>query len=51
VVGETNDGYLSDMRGATSRPTTCSAAIKNAKGGPVEEGDVGAGTGTIVFGW
>jgi D-aminopeptidase len=27
------------------------AAVKNAKGGPVEEGDVGAGTGTVVFGW
>ena len=35
----------------TSRPSDVFAAIKNAKGGPVEEGDVGAGTGTIAFGW
>lgn len=51
VVGETNDGWLSDIR---ARPITADdvfAAIKNATGGPVEEGVVGAGTGTVAFGW
>ena len=51
VVGETNDGYLNDIRGRHITPEDVFAAIKNAKGGPVEEGDVGAGTGTIAFGW
>lgn len=51
LVGETNDGYLNDIR---SRPITRDdvlAAIKGAKGGAVEEGSVGAGTGTVAFGW
>jgi len=51
IVGETNDGYLNDIRGRHVTPDDVFAAIKNAKGGPVEEGDVGAGTGTIAFGW
>jgi D-aminopeptidase len=51
VVGETNDGYLNDIRGRHVTPDDVFAAIKNAKGGPVEEGDVGAGTGTVAFGW
>jgi len=51
VVGETNHGYLSDIRGRHLTPDDVFAAIKNAKGGPVEEGNVGAGTGTVVFGW
>src|SRR5580693_1357678 len=51
VVGETNDGYLNDIRGRQVTPDDVFAAIKNAKGGPVEEGNVGAGTGTIAFGW
>jgi len=51
VVGETNDGYLSDIRGRHVTPDDVFAAVKNAKGGPVEEGNVGAGTGTVVFGW
>ncbi len=51
VVGETNDGYLSDIRGRHITPEDVLAAIKNAKGGPVEEGAVGAGTGTTAFGW
>ncbi len=51
VVGETNDGYLSDIRGRYIAPEDVFAAIKNAKSGPVEEGAVGAGTGTVVFGW
>ena len=49
LVGETNDGYLNDIR---SRPITRQdvfAAIKSARGGPVEEGSVGAGTGTVAF--
>jgi D-aminopeptidase len=51
VVGETNDGYMNDIRGRYITPDDVFAAVKNAKGGPVEEGDVGAGTGTVVFGW
>ncbi len=51
VVGETNDGYLNDIRGRHITQNDVYAALKNAKGGPVEEGDVGAGTGTIAFGW
>ena len=51
IVGETNDGYLNDIRGRHITPEDVFAAIKNAKGGPVDEGDVGAGTGTIAFGW
>src|SRR3989440_5232792 len=51
LVAETNDGTLNDIR---SRPITSadvSAAIKNAHGGAVEEGAVGAGTGTVAFGF
>lgn len=51
VVGETNDGYLSDIRGRHVSPEDVFAAIKNAKSGPVEEGSIGAGTGTVAFGW
>jgi len=51
VVGETNDGYLNDIRGRHIRPDDVIAAIRSAKGGPVEEGAVGAGTGTVAFGW
>jgi D-aminopeptidase len=51
VVGETNDGFLNDIRGRHVSPEDVFAAIKGAKGGPVEEGDVGAGTGTVAFGW
>jgi D-aminopeptidase len=51
VVGETNDGYLNDIRGRHISADDVFAAIKNAKGGPVEEGDVGAGAGTVAFGW
>jgi D-aminopeptidase len=51
VVGETNDGRLNDIR---SRPITAAhvrQALEGARGGPVPEGSVGAGTGTIAFGW
>ena len=51
VVGETNDGYLNDIRGRHITPEDVVAAIKNAKKAPVEEGCVGAGTGTVAFGW
>lgn len=51
VVGETNDGYLNDIRGRHTTSDDVVAAIRSAKGGPVEEGAVGAGTGTVAFGW
>jgi len=51
LVGETNDGYLSDIRGRHIAPDDVFAAIKSAKGGAVDEGAVGAGTGTVAFGW
>lgn len=51
VVGETNDGYLNDIRGRHIAPEDVFAALKGARGGPVEEGAVGAGTGTVAFGW
>jgi D-aminopeptidase len=51
VVGETNDGYLNDIRGRHITPDDVFAAIKKAKSGPVEEGNIGAGTGTVAFGW
>jgi len=51
VVGETNDGFLNDIR---SRPVTAAhvrEALRTASEGPVVEGSVGAGTGTRAFGW
>jgi len=51
VVGETNDGYLNDIRGRHITPEDVFAALRGAHGGPVEEGAVGAGTGTVAFGW
>ena len=51
VVGETNDGYLNDIRGRHLRADTIETAITSAKTGAVEEGSVGAGRGTISFGW
>jgi len=51
LVGETNDGYLNDIRGRHITSEDVFAAIKNANSGPVEEGSVGAGTGTVAFGW
>ncbi|HEU5233404.1 MAG TPA: P1 family peptidase [Terriglobales bacterium] len=51
VVGETNDGYLNDIRGRHIAPEDVFSAIRNAKGGPVDEGAVGAGAGTVAFGW
>ena len=49
VVGETNDGWLNNIRGRYVKEKHVLDAIKNAKGGFVEEGNVGAGTGTICF--
>ncbi|NKI31060.1 P1 family peptidase [Croceivirga thetidis] len=51
VVGETNDGYLNDIRGRHITGTHVLQAIENAQTGEVEEGNVGAGTGTICFGF
>ena len=51
VVGETNDGYLNDIRGRHVTKQDVLDAIKSAKGGKVEQGDVGAGTGTIALGF
>jgi D-aminopeptidase len=51
LVGETNDGYLNDIRGRHAGRDEVFAAIKNARGGAVEEGAVGAGTGTVAFGF
>lgn len=51
LVGETNDGYLSDIRSRPIVPQDVFTAIDNATGGAVEEGVVGAGTGTVVFGF
>lgn len=51
VVGETNDGYLNDIRGRYLKEEDVFEAIENAKEGPVAEGNVGAGTGTVCFGF
>jgi D-aminopeptidase len=51
VVGETNDGRLNDIRGRHVRAEHVRAALEAARAGAVEEGSVGAGTGTIAFGW
>ena len=51
VVGETNDGRLNDIRGMHVTPQMVIDAINKAHGGPVEQGCVGAGTGTICFGF
>ncbi len=51
VVGETNDGRLNDIRGRHSGRDQVFTAIRSAGTGAVEEGSVGAGTGTIAFGY
>ena len=51
VVGETNDGFLNDIRARPVRPEHITNALARARNGPVEEGAVGAGTGTVAFGW
>lgn len=51
IVGETNDGGLNNIRARVVKPEHVLKAIENAKGGVVEQGGVGAGTGTICFGY
>ncbi len=51
LVAETNDGFLNDIRGRHITRDDVFSAIKNARGEQVEEGSVGAGTGTVAFGW
>lgn len=51
VVGETNDGYLNAIRQRRVTKDDVLKAIAAASGGPVAEGNVGAGTGTQAFGW
>jgi len=51
VVGETNDGGLNDIRGLHVTREHVIDAIRTAKSGPVAEGAVGAGTGTVCYGW
>jgi len=51
VVGETNDGYLNDIRTCAVRPLDVFLAIEEAESGPVPEGSIGAGTGTEAFGF
>jgi len=51
VVGETNDGRLNDIRGRHVTAADVRRALEGASTGPVEEGSVGAGTGTMAFGW
>jgi D-aminopeptidase len=51
VVGETNDGFLNAIRARPIRPEHVRRAIESARGDSVEEGSIGAGTGTVAFGW
>jgi D-aminopeptidase len=51
VVGETNDGLLNDIRNRPIRYEHVVEALSSASTGPVEEGSIGAGTGTWAFGW
>ncbi|MBS1241034.1 MAG: D-aminopeptidase, partial [Gemmatimonadetes bacterium] len=51
VVGETNDGQLNAIRSRPITPAQVRAALESASAGPVLEGAVGAGTGTVAFGW
>jgi len=51
VVGETNDARINDIRGRHITTQHVLEAIRNATGGPVAEGNVGAGTGTVCFGF
>lgn len=51
VVAETNDGFLNDIRGRHAGRAEVFAALSGAKEGEVEEGSIGAGTGTVAFGF
>jgi D-aminopeptidase len=49
LVGETNDGFLNDIRSQHIKEEHVFSALQKAKSGPVEQGNVGAGTGTRCF--
>lgn len=51
LVGETNDGFLSDIRARAVGESQVFQALRSAHSGPVEEGAVGAGSGTVAFGF
>ena len=51
LVGETNDGALNAIRSRPVTPEVVRAALDSARAGPVAEGSVGAGTGTVAFEW
>jgi D-aminopeptidase len=51
IAGETNDGILNDIRARALTVEHMHMALENASAGPVAEGCVGAGTGTICLGW
>ena len=51
IVGETNDGKVNNMWADPIRKEEVFTALKNARNGPIEEGSIGAGTGTQAFGW
>jgi D-aminopeptidase len=51
VVAETNDGTLNNIRSRPIKPEHVRAALTSASSGPVQEGVVGAGSGTVAFGW
>ncbi len=51
LVAETNDGFLNDIRARAIASADVAGAIRSAREGPVEMGAVGAGTGTVAFGW
>ncbi|HMG21424.1 MAG TPA: P1 family peptidase [Kofleriaceae bacterium] len=51
VIGETNDGFLNDIRRRPISEADVLRAIREARSGPVEEGSVGAGRGTTALGW
>ncbi|TJZ63169.1 P1 family peptidase [Sphingobacterium olei] len=51
IIGETNDGELNDIRGMHISKENVLSALNSATSGPVQEGNVGAGTGTVCFGF
>jgi hypothetical protein len=51
VVGQTNDGFLNDIRARPIGAEHVVRALDSATRGPIAEGTVGAGTGTVAFGW
>ena len=51
IVGETNDGFLNDIRRKSVESEHVATALRAANTGPVEEGSIGAGTGTVAFGF